>query len=141
MKIPGDPKLEVGPVPSAGLLVLRLGTGLSMAIAHGWPKLERLLGEGPIRFADPFGLGPASSLALATFAELACGLLLALGLGTRLAAVPFAFTMLVAIFHVHGDDPWSDKEHAFLFLVPAIVLAITGPGRYSLDHLIARRRR
>lgn len=141
MKILGDAKLDVGPVPSIGLLVLRLGTGLSMALAHGWPKLTRLLGDDPIRFADPFGLGPTPSLALATFGELACGLLLALGLGTRLAAIPFAFTMLVAIFHVHWDDPWSDKEHPFLFLVPAIVLAITGPGRYSLDHLIARRRR
>ena len=80
------------------------------------------------------------SLGLATFGELVCGVLIALGLGTRLAAIPFAFTMLVAMFVAHAADPWSDKEHAFLFLVPAITLMLTGPGRYSLDALIAARR-
>jgi putative oxidoreductase len=127
-------------VPSVGILLLRIGTGLTMAVAHGWPKLSRLVGDDPIRFADPFGLGATASLALTTFGELVCGLLLAVGLGTRLAAIPFAITMLVAIFHAHGGDPWSDKEHAFLFLVPAIAILITGPGRLSLDHLIMRRK-
>lgn len=140
MKIVGDPRLEVGLVPSAGLLILRLATGLTMAVAHGYPKLGRLLGEAPVRFADPFGLGPTPSLVLATFGELVCGILIALGLGTRLAAIPFAFTMLVAIFHAHWDDPWSDKEHAFLFLVPALALILTGPGRFSIDALLAKRR-
>ena len=139
MKLFRDPRWEVGLFPSIGLLVLRLGAGAMMAIAHGVPKLLKLLGDAPIRFADPFGLGMTTSLALAVFGELVCGVLLALGLGTRAAALPFAFTMLVAIFHAHAADPWSDKEHAFLFLVPAITLALTGAGKLSLDHLIARR--
>lgn len=141
MKILDDERLDVGPFPSIGLLILRVGVGLPMAIAHGWPKLQRLLGDDPIQFADPFGLGATASLGMAVFGELVCGLLIAVGLGTRLAAIPFAITMLVAIFHAHWDDPWGDKEHAFLFLVPAIALAITGPGRYSLDRLIQSRRR
>lgn len=138
-KLLGDPRLEVGLVPSVGLLALRLGAGLSMAMAHGWTKLGRLTGDEPIRFADPFGLGEPASLALAVFGELVCGVLIALGLGTRLAAIPFAITMLVAMFHAHAADPWNVKEHAFLFLVPAIALLFTGPGRLSLDALIARR--
>ena len=135
----GEERFEVGAVPAAGLLFLRAATGVTMAVAHGWPKLERLMGDAP-RFADPFGIGVVPSLALATFGELVCGLLIAIGLGTRVAAVPFAITMLVAMFFAHADDPWSEKEHAFLFLVPAITLMITGPGRYSIDHLIAERR-
>lgn len=138
MKFWRDARFEVGPIPSAGLLVMRLGTGLTMAAAHGWGKLGRLLSDSPT-FADPIGLGVVPSLAMATFAELVCGVLIAIGLATRLAAIPFAITMLVAILVAHGGDPWSDREHAFLFLVPAIALVITGPGRYSLDHLIARR--
>ena len=126
-------------MPATGLLVLRVATGMTMAVAHGWPKLERLMSDAP-RFADPFGIGVVPSLALATFGELVCGILIALGLGTRLAAVPFAFTMLVAMFVAHAGDPWSDKERAFLFLVPAIALMITGPGRYSLDAWIRARR-
>jgi putative oxidoreductase len=140
MKILRDARFEVGMIPSLGLLILRLGTGLTMAIAHGSGKLERLLGPDPIRFADPFGIGETPSLALAVLGELVCGVLLAIGLGTRLAAIPFAITMLVAILHAHAADPWSDKEHAFLFLVPALTLLLTGPGRFSIDHVIAKRR-
>lgn len=133
------PRFEVGLIPSIGLLALRLGAGISMALAHGWPKVGRLLGDDPIRFADPFGLGVTTSLVLAIFGELVCGVLIALGLGTRLAAIPFAITMLVAMFHAHADDPWGVKEHAFLFLVPAVTLLFTGAGRLSLDALLAKR--
>lgn len=136
-----DARREVGLYPSVGLLVLRLGVGLSMALAHGWPKVGRLLGDDPIRFADPFGIGETPSLVLAIFGELGCGLLIALGLGTRLATIPFAVTMLVAMFYAHGDDPWRMKEPAFLFLVPAITLLFAGPGRLSLDALVVDRLR
>jgi putative oxidoreductase len=135
-----DPRLAVGIVPSAGLLVLRLGTGLTMAAAHGWGKLMRLFEDSP-RFADPIGIGVVPSLALATFGELVCGVLIAIGLGTRLATIPFATTMIVALLVAHAGDPWSEREHAFLFLVPALTIALTGPGRYSIDEVIARRRR
>ena len=135
-----DERFQVGTVPSVGLLLLRAATGLTMAIAHGYPKLERLMGDGPVQFADPFGIGMMPSLVMAIFGELVCGVLLAIGLGTRIAAVPFAITMIVAITIAHAGDPWSDKEHAFLFLVPAITLALTGPGRYSFDAWIADRR-
>lgn len=127
-----------GPRISAGLVLLRAGIGLAMALGHGWPKLERLLGARPVKFADPFGLGAEISLALAIFGELACGLLIALGLFTQLAVLPFAFTMLVAIFVAHGSDPWAKKELAFMYLVPALTLLLTGPGRYSLDWLRGR---
>ena len=39
---------------------------------HGIPKIGRLLGEGPVKFADPFGLGPETSLGMAIFAEVIC---------------------------------------------------------------------
>ncbi|MCB0581200.1 MAG: DoxX family membrane protein, partial [Phaeodactylibacter sp.] len=43
------------------------------------------------------GLGPEISLALATFAEVGCALLVILGLFTRWATAPLAITMMVAI--------------------------------------------
>lgn len=44
---------------------------------------------------------------LATAAELAGALLLALGLFTRLISIPLMVTMLVAIFAVHWDNGWQ----------------------------------
>lgn len=121
-----DPWLDLG------LLALRLGSGLTMAIAHGWPKLGRWAGSAT-QFADPIGVGPAASLALALFGELVCGVLIAAGLFTRLAAVPFAITMLVAAFVVHGADPFRKKELALAYALAGIVVALTGPGRFSVD--------
>jgi putative oxidoreductase len=133
--------VELDASTSLGLLVLRLGAGLTIALMHGLPKVGRLFGAAPIKFADPFGLGAPVSLALASFGEFVCGLLVALGLFTRAATLPLAFTMLVAVFHAHAGDAWGKREPAFMFLIPAIALFFAGPGRYSLDALLHRRKR
>ncbi|MCB9610951.1 MAG: DoxX family protein [Sandaracinus sp.] len=115
-----------------GLLILRIAAGLAMAGAHGWSKLSRF-SELSERFADPLGVGTTTSLALAVFAEVGCSVLLVLGLGTRLAALPLAFTMAIAAFVIHADDPWNRKELALAYLVVYVALALTGAGRFSLD--------
>ena len=120
-----------------GLLVLRAWFGGAMAFAHGLPKLQKLL-AGKFEFADPLGLGAGISLGLAVFGEFVCGLLVAAGLFARPAALPAAFTMVVAAFVTHGADPFAKKELALLYLVAFVVVALAGPGRYSLD--AARRR-
>ncbi len=115
-----------------GLLLLRLGLGAGMALGHGMRKLENF-GELSERFADPFGMGSAASLALAVFAEVGCSALLIFGLMTRLASVPLMITMLVAVFMVHGDDPWARKELAAAYLLGYVVILLTGAGKFSLD--------
>lgn len=124
----------------AGLLLLRLGIGLLMAFSHGLGKVQKFLAGGPYQWADPIGLGPGVSLFLAGGAEFFCALAIAVGLATRLAALPLAFTMAVAAFVVHAQDPFAKKEFALLFLIPTLALVLTGPGRFSLDALIAGRR-
>jgi len=116
-----------------GLLILRLGLGFTMIYGHGWGKLMRFFSDDPIKFSDPFGLGPEISLALATFAELGCAALLAVGLFSRLATIPLIITMLVAVLYSHIDDPFSRMEKAILYLIPYVSLLLTGPGWYSLD--------
>lgn len=125
------------PVPvSAGLLVLRIATGALMASLHGFGKLTSY-GEKAATWADPIGLGPEVSLALAIFSEFFCAVLIVLGLATRAAAIPFLITMLVAAFVVHADDPWGKKELALLYAAPALALILTGPGAFSLDAMLA----
>lgn len=122
----------------AGLLLLRAGTGLFMALGHGWGKLVSFPSDHAA-FADPIGVGPSLSMALAVFAEFFCGVAVALGLATRLAAFPLLITMLVAAGVVHAADPWARKEFALLYAIPFAALMLAGPGRFSLDALIVRK--
>ncbi len=126
------------PGTSVGLVILRLA-GLMMLIAHGLPKLGKFGGD-PIAFADPLGMGVGLSLTAAVFAEVLCALLVVIGLGTRTAVWPLVFTMLVAAFIVHSDDPWGKKEFALLYVFPFLALAFTGAGRYSLDAIVCKKR-
>lgn len=127
-----------GAMRDVGLLVLRLGFGLTIALAHGWGKMAGFT-ENSGGFPDPLGIGSEASMALAIFAELVCGLLVAVGLFGRLATVPLIIMLLVAFFIVHGSDPFGDKELALTYLAGFLGLFFTGPGRYSVDAMIGRR--
>lgn len=119
-----------------GLLLLRLGAG-SFMLTHGWPKFQKIL-AGDWTFADPIGLGQAPSLALATFAELLCSLLVIAGYRVRLAVMPLIFTMLVAAVIVHSSDPWPRKELPLLYATAFFALLLLGGGKYSLDGLLSK---
>lgn len=123
---------------SVGLLLLRVGFGSAMLFGHGLDKL-RDFSDMAGKFPDPIGLGSTTSLVLAVLAEFGCSALLILGLGTRLAAIPLAFTMLVAVFVFHADDLWEVKELAAVYLVVFTTLILTGGGRFSCDAAIHRK--
>ncbi len=121
-----------------GLLVLRLWFGLVMAFAHGLPKLENP--DKITGFLTMLELPAPSVMAwLAIAAELVGGILLALGLLTRVAAFGLIVTMLVAAFVAHADDPFQKMEFALAYGVAGLALLITGPGRLSLDHKLFGR--
>ncbi len=93
--------------------------------------------SGNIKFADPFGISATPSLILSVFAEFVCSVLLILGLGVRLAAIPLIINMLVAILHAHAGQPFAKKELAVIYLVIFLGFFILGAGKYSVDHLLA----
>lgn len=125
---------------SAGLLVLRLGLGGMMLARHGGPKLLGFT-EKAQTFSDPLGVGSTTSLALAVFAEFFCSLLVVFGAATRLAAIPLTFTMAVAAFVIHADDPFAKQEFPLLYAFGFIALMLTGAGEYSVDAVVKKRRR
>lgn len=129
---------EYSVVVSFGLLFLRVMVGIFM-ITHGFGKLKMLMGPGEIQFADPIGMGVELSLVLAVFAEFFCAILLILGFTSRLAAIPQMITMFVAGFIVHGADPFQVKEFALLYGIVFTALLITGPGKFSLDHILYKK--
>lgn len=133
-------KTMANSLTAVGLLILRVGFGCLMLFGHGWAKLSGFSDKVEM-FPDPIGVGSQLGLILAIFAELGCSILLILGLATRLAAIPLAITMGVALFLVHSADPWQTKELAAVYLTAYVSLVLTGPGPLSLDHLIWKRRK
>jgi putative oxidoreductase len=116
------------------LLLLRGWIAITMLILHGWGKLTGFskLSE---KFLDLFGIGSATSLALAIFGEFFCSILLALGLFTRLAALAGLITMAVAFFLAHQGALTGPRsgELAFIYMSAYLALFIAGGGRFSLD--------
>ncbi len=106
-------------------------------MTHGLQKLDMLMEDGPVKFADPIGVGEQLSLILTVFAELICSFLIIMGFATRLAAIPLIITMLVILFVVHANDPFDNKELPGLYLAVYILLLVVGSGRFSVDRLIA----
>ena len=122
------------------LLLIRLIVGGFM-LTHGIGKFLMLIGDGPIQFADPIGVGPTASLVLTVFAELFCSIFLIFGVATRLSAIPLLITMLVAAFIVHAGDGFGKQELALLYATLYLVLAIAGAGKFSVDKWIYDRLR
>ena len=121
-------------------LLARLTLGV-VFVQSGWGKLHSL--ERVTAYFVELGI-PAASIQAPFVAatELFCGALLLLGLGTRLAAVPLAGTMVVAMLtaqraHLGGLELFGLLELAYLSLLAWLVVA--GGGVVSLDGLISRR--
>ena len=123
----------------AGLLLVRIGLGISFVFLHGAPKLlggpETWIKLGGAMGALGITAAPAFWGFMAAFAEGIGGLLVALGLAFRPALVLLVVTMLVAaLAHVvqFGDGLVGASQAPELAVVFAGLL-LTGPGRYALD--------
>jgi putative oxidoreductase len=81
---------------------------------------------------------------MVSFVELIGGALLVIGLASRLAALPLLASMAVAILtaqreQVHGlPDLFGLVEWTYLALL--LWVALAGPGKISLDHLLFSRK-
>ena len=73
-------------------------------------------------------------------AELVGGVLMIFGLFTRIAALILMGTMSYITFFVGEGRIWQEEQHPFLFVVLAMVFLFIGGGRWSLDHLIFKKR-
>ena len=121
---------------SAILLIARIVFGL-LLMNHGiakWTNYQEL----STAFPDPLGIGSPLSLGLAIFGELACSMAFIIGFLYRLAMIPMIFTMAVAFFVIHGNDPFAVKELAFIYLTVFILMYIIGPGKFAVDHWLAK---
>ncbi len=127
-------------IGNAGVALLRIFSGVAMALGHGLSKVPP--GEGLIERTAQMGF-PAPSLFAwaAALSEFGGGILLALGLFTRISAAFIAFTMLVAFAGVHISDPFAAQEKSLLYLFIGIAFLLTGSGDWSLDSFFRKEDR
>lgn len=120
--------------PDFALLVLRVWLGVSLLTLHGWGKVTGFR-AGSSGFPDPLGVGSPVSMGLAIFAEVACSVLLVLGLATRFAALVLIIMLVVAFTMVHGTKLTGpgNGEMAILYLAGFVTIFLAGPGKLSVD--------
>ena len=118
--------------------VLRIVAGL-MFLFHGVQKLTGAFGGHEVPIDSQLGIGAVI--------ELVTGALIALGLGTRLAALLASGQMAVAYIQFHWKFAGGAKffpavnqgELAVLYCFLFLVIACSGGGKASLDEAIARK--
>jgi putative oxidoreductase len=129
------------------LYLIRFVWGIQLMQA-GFGKLLNI--ETPIGYFTSLGIPfPVENAWLVAFTETFGGIFLALGLLSRLTAIPLIINFIVAyitteqdslrkLLSLDTDDFFAAAP--FLFLFAAIIVLAFGPGAYSVDYLIARWR-
>lgn len=115
-------------------LLLRLILG-GLFIYHGYLKIENYSTYQPM-MQDIIGLGAKNTYNLVIFAEFGCGILVTLGLLTRLTVLPILAAMIVAYFVAHKNDAFMMKNLPFVYMLLCIPVFLMGSGKYSLDRLL-----
>lgn len=127
-----------------GLLIIRLGLGLSFIFIHGLPKIK----GGPElwmkigKSMSNLGINFLPELwgFMAAFSEFVIPFFIIAGLFFRPSILMISFTMFVAMMmHLTNLDPWSKVGYPMELLFVFAGLFLIGPGKYSLDYKFRKK--
>lgn len=122
-------------------LILRVVLGYGF-FEPAWNKLQDVnaIGEWFESMELP---APYLQAWLATLTEVLGVVLLVLGLGTRIIAIPLTIVMLVAIKTVHWEHGFAASDNGyeipFYYTCMLLCLVFLGSGRLSLDYLLSKK--
>jgi len=124
------------------LLLIRLAWGVQFFQA-GWGKLTNIH-DAVENFTNMGAPAPAFTAPFIATLEAVGGVLLVLGLASRLIALPLTINMIMAYVIADREALQSifsdtDKFYAatpYTFLFASLIVLVFGPGQFSLDHLI-----
>jgi len=118
-----------------GITVVRVVVGL-MVIYHGQEVFNAGLMKEYMAW-DAFK-GPSAKLMvyLGKSTELLSGILIFLGLLTRVGALLMMGTLSYVTFFVGHGRFWYEDQHPFMFVLFGLFFLFTGPGAWSIDGLI-----
>lgn len=132
---------RLGSLDSVALLLGRLSVGL-LFLSTGWGKVHDI--PRVVGFFRQLGIpAPEFHAVLVGYSELLCGAALVVGLLSRLATVPLIVSMTVALLTAKRDDIHGlfdlVGQDELTYLVVLVMIAILGPGRIAIDHVIRAR--
>lgn len=124
----------------SGLAVIRIIVGLLM-VYHGWEVFD----AGKIKeYADWDSFkkfaSPLPVVYIGKGAELLAGILLTIGLFTRIVAAILTGAMLYITFFVGSGKIWYEDQHPFLFVLLALVFFFSGAGKWSVTEWLQRKK-
>jgi putative oxidoreductase len=133
----------------SGSFLPQLGLRLLLAYEFWESGVEKFTGKNwfidiKADFPFPFNHVPVEiSWFLSTWSELIGAVGLVVGLGTRFWALSLIILDVVAWYSVHGGNGYNVCNNGFklplIYLIMLLPLLFTGPGKASLDHLIAQK--
>ena len=119
-------------------LLARITVGV-VFVESGWGKLHNI--EKVVGYFTELGIPfPVIQAPMVAAIEFGAGLLLIVGAGTRIVALPLIAIMTVAIATAKAEEISTVSDifgfSEFLYVVLLAWLTVSGPGKIAMDHLI-----
>ncbi|HNV29480.1 MAG TPA: DoxX family protein [Cyclobacteriaceae bacterium] len=123
-----------------GIALVRIIVG-ALIVYHGQEVFNPELMNGYMTW-DTFDKSNARLLVyLGKSSELIAGFFLLLGLFTRIGALITIGTLSYITFFIGHGKFWYEDQHPFMFVLFGLLFLFTGPGAWSMDALIFKKRR
>jgi len=123
-----------------GIALVRIIVG-ALIVYHGQEVFNPELMNGYMTW-DTFDKSNARLLVyLGKSSELIAGIFLLLGLFTRIGALITIGTLSYITFFIGHGRFWYEDQHPFMFVLFGLLFLFTGPGAWSIDALIFKKRR
>lgn len=82
---------------------------------------------------------PLAAAVISVYVQFICGVLILIGLFTRIAAIPLIINFIAALYIAHMNDTFLGMFQALTMLVAACFFLLDGPGKLSIDKWLDRR--
>ena len=122
---------------NGSLALVRIILGLFM-IYHGWEIFD----TSKMNEYTTWGAFKSSAVLpyIGKAAELIGGMLILIGLFTRLAALILICTMAYITFFIADGKVFSNDQHPFLFVLLGLIFLFMGGGKWSIDHQVFNKK-
>ncbi|WP_116790018.1 DoxX family protein [Flavobacterium psychrotrophum] len=128
------------PLWANGIVIIRVFTGM-LIIMYGKEIFEEGVMNDYTHFLSDVGFpAPGFMAHFAKVTEIVGGVMLILGLFTRLVTVPLMIIMMVVIRYMAGGSFFNGGTASDFFLL-FLLFFLMGSGKYSLDYLLFDRKK